>query len=116
MCRRADAGQVRRLERAGEGVADVRLYSFPYDAPAGADWHDTSRELILSADVVLCLAGPTTHDSPHIAWELDEARGSGVPVLVAGSGACDLAAGRSGVAVIDAATPELVLRRLRELV
>jgi TIR domain len=110
--RRPDRGQAQRLQAASRSVSGLEFYSFPYDqAKSGTDWRETCRELIRHADAIVCLVGPGTADSPHVAWELDEASKRGLPIILAGPGAQALACRRGNgriEAVEDAALPRLL--------
>jgi hypothetical protein len=117
--RHDDAAAARDLERASNALEGVELCTLPSDATAGPrDWRESCRRLIGAADALVCLAGPTTSESPNVAWELEEATRCGIPILLVGPSARDLArahAGRPELDAIDDAPPEQILARLKEL-
>jgi MTH538 TIR-like domain (DUF1863) len=114
--RHPDSGYAEELLAASRAVDGLELYSFPYGRPESeSDWREIGRKLIGDADVLLCLVGPTTAQSPHVTWELDEASKRGIPIVLAGPGAPALARqrGGSGIEAVADRAPEKVFARLR---
>jgi hypothetical protein len=115
---RNDSDWVRELRRAGDRSSGLELYSFPYEEAFGDDWQQTFRRLMQAADGLVCLVRATTSQNENIAWELDEATRSGIPILLAGRDARALAdrRGDAGIHTIENSSPDQVVARLRELV
>ena len=80
---------------------------------AEASWRNECRRLIEAADVVVCVVGETTAESPNVEWELEVALAIGRPVVAVRASAAVAPRLPQPIADADLAEPAALLDRLR---
>ncbi len=81
--RTSDIDRVRELKNElCTLLPSLQLDDLSVQVPQSDGWKDIAADLLRCCDAVVCLVGPKTHESPEVAWELQEAQRNGKPILV----------------------------------
>ena len=69
-------GQLKKL------LPDLGYQDLSKHVPSNQHWKDVAGKLIDSADAVICIVGPTTHESEPVAWEIERAVEAKRPLFI----------------------------------
>ena len=63
-------------------LPDLGYQDLSKHVPSNQHWKDVAGKLIDSADAVICIVGPTTHESEPVAWEIKRAVEAKRPLFI----------------------------------